>query len=128
MRFTYNIDHVGDCYLTEDENIPAMFIMLRRYGMEQIDVQIELQDGSGRCTQQLNDTNSSTYPNAQTRFGDSPSNERVKNVNPLMPVSDGKHRLSASWSTLIESKGQLFPGGANEFRKSLIQLFCGGRV
>lgn len=121
MRFTYNIDQVGDCYLTEDEDIPAMFTMLRRYGMEQIDVQIELQDGSGRFTQQVNDTNSSTYPNALTRFGGSPSNKRGENINPLMPVSDGKHRLSASWSTLIESEGQLFPGDADEFRKSLIQ-------
>lgn len=35
--------------------------------------------------------------------------------------SGGKTLLSAEWAKLIEYEGQVFPGGANEFRKSLIK-------
>lgn len=48
MRFTYNIDQVGDCYLTEDEDIPAMFTMLRRYGMFRLSFKMVQVDSRNR--------------------------------------------------------------------------------
>lgn len=44
ISFTYRINEVGECYLTDDDDILALFVLIRMYGMEQIDVNIHLND------------------------------------------------------------------------------------
>lgn len=121
LRFTYHIQQLGDCYLTEDDDIPAMFILLRRYGLQQIDVQVGIQDVSGRFTQDCNIANTDPYTDTNAGSSDNHLLGRVENINPLILVAHSKTRLSAAWSKLIEYEGQVFHGGAEEFRKSLIK-------
>lgn len=117
ISFTYHIDQVGECYLTEGDDIFAMFILLRRYGMEQIKVQFDINDGPGIIKQESNDNNTLVQPIIATRSSNDSTNDgRIENMNPLNISSGGKTMLSAAWSKLIDYEGQVFIGGANEFR------------
>lgn len=106
LRFTYHIQQLGDCYLTEDDDIPAMFVLLRRYGLQQIDVQVGIHDVSGRFTQDCNIANTDPYTDTNAGSSDNHLPGRVENINPLILVADSKTRLSAAGSNLIDYDGQ----------------------
>lgn len=106
--FTYHVNNVGECYLTEDEDVAAMFVLIRRYELEQIDVQIDLQDGLP------------SLPEVANCLG-STSETRVNNVIHSNNLPTENSLMSASWSKLIDHEGQVYPGGAKEFRKALIK-------
>lgn len=119
IKFTYHIDGVGDCYLTEDDDIPTLFLMTRRYSLEQIEVQVHLNDGPAALLPEVHNNQpvlNSVFQSQSITLGDQES------AVPVVRGRNVKDRLSASWSNLIDYEGQEFPGGANEFRKSLIKF------
>lgn len=101
IKFMYHIDQIGECYLTEDDDIPALFLMTRRYAMEQIEVQIHLNDGSGILMQELHDNHTVLHSGGTSHSNHSADEGGSENTNPLIKGPVGKARLSVVWSNLI---------------------------
>lgn len=59
IMFAYHINQVGEYYINEDNDIQAMFVLLRRYEIEQIEVQIDLPEVSRQILHEFNGNNSS---------------------------------------------------------------------
>lgn len=130
ISFTYHINQVGECYLTEGDDIFAMFILLRRYGMEQIEAQFDINDGPGIIKQESNDNNTLVQPIIATRSSNDSTNDgRIENMNPLNISSGGKTMLSAAWSKLIDYEGQVRSVvRTNSGNRWLIHLYSGVQI
>lgn len=57
--FTYHLPEVDECFLTDNEDIASIFLLLRKLAVDQIEVNIQLKDGSSRSIEELNDNNPS---------------------------------------------------------------------
>lgn len=57
--FTYHLPEVDECFLTDNEDIASIFLLLRKLAVDQIEVNIQLKDGSSRSIEELNDSNPS---------------------------------------------------------------------
>lgn len=57
--FTYHLPEVDECFLTDNEDIVSIFLLLRKLAVDQIEVNIQLKDGSSRSIEELNDNNPS---------------------------------------------------------------------
>lgn len=57
--FTYHLPEVDECFLTDNEDIASIFLLLRKLAVDQIEVNIQLKDGSSHSIEELNDNNPS---------------------------------------------------------------------
>lgn len=108
MVFTYEVQDIGECYLTEADDITAMFALIRRYALEELNVRIDLQDGNGFGFEGA-DSVSST----EEALADHP--------NHMPTVGSDQSLMSVGWAKSIDHEGQCYPGGAPDFRKELIK-------
>lgn len=108
MIFTYQVQDIGECYLTEDDDITAMFALISRYALEELNVMIDLQDGNAFGLEGAKSVNSTAEALAE-------------NPKHMPTVSSAQSLMSAGWAKSIDHEGQCYPGGAPDFRKALIK-------
>ncbi|XP_012839271.1 PREDICTED: uncharacterized protein LOC105959677 [Erythranthe guttata] len=115
MILTYSVGGNGEGMLGDDDDVGYMFSLIRQLSIERIEINIKLK--SGIVAQQ--------HINVPT----TPSDRIIQFMQPRMcngglntVTPPERHLLSMSWANLIKDVGQVFAGGASEFRKALCKF------
>ncbi|XP_012832963.1 PREDICTED: uncharacterized protein LOC105953830 [Erythranthe guttata] len=112
VAMSYNIPGGCEGVLGDDDDVLFMLSSMRELSMSRIDVVIKQRLGDSRGLVGL----APVLPNTYERDVD----RGVLSVNPRSLVTAGPPQLmTASWANLIIDVGQVFEGGAKDFRKAL---------